>query len=1243
MIRNAKTLRIILTLFAGVAIACGSAGGNGNVPDNGTTNDNGQINNDNGGAPPGKAYKPMWKTGDQFTVKTSYRLTAIKTSEIRGELLGEEVDENGVQWTKPVYWHFTVIQTGWTPDKKSSFYNYALNDDGSLSTITIMQITAPKELNGDIFSDFDPVAYMVIRESDLKVTGFHYNFIGKNGRYNRTFELYTTDPDKVDASMAYNLFITPTYMPVLPLRESDYSVTYGDDFRQTVKWDGQAFYVTFVDAFDRNRVTQVWKKGLPWFVSSVSANRKSELVPAGKVSGLTAANGYRRIRSALSSTMKIEEKFRRPVDLSKSFTITQAHIDASVAPEYYPWAGYFWSMKGGAAIFGWHHYTKSPAGLVREAADKILNVANGLEEDLHRLRKKIHTLQYELRKLASGSDEYKAKQKEIDDARKEFEEKRKKYIAKTDELKKLLKKHFTDPRTGVVAKIKKGEISLADSKKFGPLDKYGLYVMLKKRSSDPFGATRWEMNNHYTPAGPGWYGHCNGWSAASIMTNEPRQDLNVDLPAPDGNGTITLTFTPGDLKALSSLSYFSGPSNFYGHRYEGYPEDDMQDLYPDVFHRLVTYYIVENHFPLVFDLQADEEVWNYPTYAVTFDITEDSEYKPLVNINKASQQELQDKLGLSESVAKAIITYRDEKGPFKDLNAIKDNVSGVNYGNFDKIWKNAYVAEGITKAFDVRCKLMYSTDGVDETHVDGPNTTPEGDHEDYTYRLYTDAQGHLKRGEWTGYSRTEHPDFAWVPYGNNLYPDWSDSENPDINFKVLRNLISVREMAPPTCKSDADCDEGQTCNKRFGECVTAGGCTTNNDCATGYTCENGTCTERPSGCGDDPYEPNNGQAAAAAMDAGSYKKIPICPEGDEDWFGLALKKGDKVTIDIHFKHADGDIDMKLLDAAGHTVGSSTSSSDDEHIAKEIDKDGTFYLKIYGYHGAQNVYDMDIAIEHSNPAACTDDEYEPNDTRDAAKAVTLTGDGIQATICPQNQDWYSFTVDADGQYTLTITGDDDPDFVLYAGDSQDSLTDGSNPGDTETAALDLKAGTTYYLKVYSNSSEAFDYLVDLEKQQQQPAQATVLINEIYYDAPGLDRTAAFIELWGTPGTSLDGYSLKAINGNGGGTYAEISLNGQVIPDSGFFVIGTPESAQAVHAQMTDPHADLQNGPDSLQLLKGDTVVDAVAYGNFGTNYVAAGEGNPAPDPAGQAITRDSNHDDTNDNGADFHAAAPTPGQ
>ena len=75
-----------------------------------------------------------------------------------------------------------------------------------------------------------------------------------------------------------------------------------------------------------------------------------------------------------------------------------------------------------------------------------------------------------------------------------------------------------------------------------------------------------------------------------------------------------------------------------------------------------------------------------------------------------------------------------------------------------------------------------------------------------------------------------------------------------------------------------------------------------------------------------------------------------------------------------------------------------------------------------------------------------------------------------------------------------------------------------------------------------------------------------------------------------------------------------------------------------------NADLQNGPDSVQLLDGETVIDALAYGDFEQPDFAAGEGTPTPEVReGQSLSRDSAHRDTGDNATDFRAGPPSPGR
>lgn len=151
----------------------------------------------------------------------------------------------------------------------------------------------------------------------------------------------------------------------------------------------------------------------------------------------------------------------------------------------------------------------------------------------------------------------------------------------------------------------------------------------------------------------------------------------------------------------------------------------------------------------------------------------------------------------------------------------------------------------------------------------------------------------------------------------------------------------------------------------------------------------------------------------------------------------------------------------------------------------------------------------------------------------------------------------------------------------------------------------------------------------------------VINEVVYDSEGSD-VDCWLELKGDPGLPLDGYSVIGINGNGGGEYQEILLDGLVIPDDGYFLI-----TQDPNRPDSDYATDLvnyQNGDDSIQLRYLGEVIDAVGYGAFDGGEVFGGEGNPAPDVTPPlSLARCPDGYDTNDNSADFIADDnPTPG-
>jgi hypothetical protein len=160
-----------------------------------------------------------------------------------------------------------------------------------------------------------------------------------------------------------------------------------------------------------------------------------------------------------------------------------------------------------------------------------------------------------------------------------------------------------------------------------------------------------------------------------------------------------------------------------------------------------------------------------------------------------------------------------------------------------------------------------------------------------------------------------------------------------------------------------------------------------------------------------------------------------------------------------------------------------------------------------------------------------------------------------------------------------------------------------------------------------------------------AAALPIISEVFYDAVGSDVGKSFVELYGAPGTDLSGFFIEGINGSNGAVTDHVALSG-LTPADGFFVLADDPGDGTTRVENADQLADFdfQNGPDSIVLRFGDTVVDALGYGGFSDTDVFAGEGLPAPDaPPGSSLARWFADVDSGDNAADFGLQAlPSPG-
>lgn len=125
------------------------------------------------------------------------------------------------------------------------------------------------------------------------------------------------------------------------------------------------------------------------------------------------------------------------------------------------------------------------------------------------------------------------------------------------------------------------------------------------------GAVAWEREHHPSgPATPEWFGYCHAWAASSVLEAEPTSAHMARFQQRKKRLQV------GDQKGLLAVSHAMDVANSYGDRYgDGHGSDDLQDLTPDSLWRLLKLYVKQQRVALILDIEASEEVWNYPVYA----------------------------------------------------------------------------------------------------------------------------------------------------------------------------------------------------------------------------------------------------------------------------------------------------------------------------------------------------------------------------------------------------------------------------------------------------------------------------------------------------------------------------------------------------------------------------------------------------------------------------------------------------
>jgi hypothetical protein len=125
---------------------------------------------------------------------------------------------------------------------------------------------------------------------------------------------------------------------------------------------------------------------------------------------------------------------------------------------------------------------------------------------------------------------------------------------------------------------------------------------------------------------------------------------------------------------------------------------------------------------------------------------------------------------------------------------------------------------------------------------------------------------------------------------------------------------------------------------------------------SGAVADSGASAGSGTSSGDDRFEENDSRAAAAAIGRGVHAGLKCL---DDDWFAITLAQGERLVVSVSFQHAAGDIDIRLNRPSGARLSSSTSVSNRERIEITAQEAGTYTLRVYGYSGATNDYELRI--------------------------------------------------------------------------------------------------------------------------------------------------------------------------------------------------------------------------------------------------------------------------------------------
>lgn len=273
-----------------------------------------------------------------------------------------------------------------------------------------------------------------------------------------------------------------------------------------------------------------------------------------------------------------------------------------------------------------------------------------------------------------------------------------------------------------------------------------------------------------------------------------------------------------------------------------------------------------------------------------------------------------------------------------------------------------------------------------------------------------------------------------------------------------------------SCTEDEQCGPGLRCHVEAGRCIGETSCLSDRDCLGQTVCNRitKTCTEQPPACisnsnclKDERCDLRSGrcvlktcvpdndenldQESALPLNPGEHHNKVAC-QGEEKWYRLALKQGDRVRVQVETDAltADG-LEAQLRSESGQVLVSNPFTLD-----QTVSQDGAYFVRVRTKDEWLR-YDLTVQVSAGEP--CLDDAYPGNQSPETAARLNK-GTHHNLVICPGVSDWFMLDNPTTGSdFVLQQIDLKNLELYLYASDHKALIDSDDSEGMQKSVKLD----------------------------------------------------------------------------------------------------------------------------------------------------------------------------------------------